>query len=125
MSRRTLLAPWAALSTLACAALAPLQAQAGSPDRPYAGKPIDVLTYHYDHARTGNDSREAELTVASVSSTRFGLEATLNVRGPVLAQPLVLSDFHMPDTSVHDVVVVATETNDVYAIDPDSTETLW
>jgi len=117
--------PWAAVPALACAALAALQAQAAPASRPYSGTPIDVLTYHYDNARTGENFREAELTVASVSSSRFGLLATLNVQGSVLAQPLFLSGFQMPDSSVHDIVLAATETNDVYAIDPNSGETLW
>ena len=125
MTRGTSSAPWSALATLACAGLATFQAQAGPSSRPYSGTPIDVLTYHYDNARTGNNDREADLTVHAVSSSGFGQLSTLTVRGPVLAQPLFVSNFRMPDASVHDIVVVATETNDVYAIDPDSTETLW
>jgi len=53
------------------------------------------------------------------------LKRALLLRLLPLAQPLVLSSFQMQDNSVHDIVVVATETNDVYAIDPNSTETLW
>jgi outer membrane protein assembly factor BamB len=124
MRRRASFKPLAALPALACA-LASLQVQAAPASRPYAGIPVDVLTYHYDNARTGRNASEAELTVAAVSSGHFGLLATLSVQGPVLAQPLFLSNFRMPDSSVHDVVVVATETNDVYAIDANSTETLW
>jgi outer membrane protein assembly factor BamB len=124
MSRRTPSVPWAA-PALACAALACLQAQAAPPSRPYDGNPIDVLTYHYDNARTGGNTQETDLTVASVSSSSFGQVASLSVQGSVLAQPLILSNFTLPDNSVHNVVVAVTTTNDVYAIDPDSTETLW
>jgi outer membrane protein assembly factor BamB len=124
MTHRTTCAPWAA-SALACTALACLQAQAAPTSRPYAGTPVDVLTYHYDNARTGNNASETDLTVASVSSSQFGLLATLNVQGSVLAQPLIVSNFRMPDSSVHDIVLVVTTTNDVYAIDANSTETLW
>jgi len=125
MSRRMSSAPWVARAIVACAAAASLQAQAAPASRPYSGTPVDVLTYHYDNARTGNNRLEADLTVASVSSSRFGQVASLAVQGSVLAQPLVISNFQMPDSSVHDIVVVATSTNDVYAIDANSTETLW
>jgi len=125
MFRHTSSANRSAFSSLACAALTSLGVQAGPLNQPHAGKLIDVLTYHYDDARTGSNSRETQLAVDSVSSSRFGLLATLKVQGSVLAQPLVVSDFRMPDSSVHDVVVVATTTNDVYAIDTNSTETLW
>jgi len=125
MSHRLPTAPWGARAVLAFAVAVSLQAQAAPASRPSAGEPVDVLTYHYDNARTGSNSSEADLTVASVSSSRFGQVATLAVEGSVLAQPLVISNFQMPDSSVHDIVVVATTTNDVYAIDANSTETLW
>src|SRR5690348_11100424 len=116
MYRRKSFAPRGAWPALAFAACACLHAQAAPASRPYAGTPVDVLTYHYDNARTGSNPSEADLTVATVSSSRFGLLRTLDVEGSVLAQPLVVSNFRMPDRSVHDVVVVATTTNDVYAI---------
>jgi len=54
----------------------------------YGGHKIDVTDYHYDLARTGWNATETDLTVASVSSGKFGLLTTLNVDGNVFAQPL-------------------------------------
>ena len=65
--------------------------------RPYGGTPIDVTTYHYDLNRTGWNQTETDLTPATVASGKFGLLATLKVDGNVLAQPLLVSDFVLPD----------------------------
>ncbi|MGH6877948.1 MAG: hypothetical protein ACREHV_11320 [Rhizomicrobium sp.] len=93
--------------------------------RHYGGTPIDVLTYHYDLGRTGWNSSETDLTTATVGSKKFGQLATLDVDGNVLAQPLLVSGFTMPDGSTHDVLIVATGNNSVYAFDADSYATLW
>ena len=93
--------------------------------RPYGGTPIDVLTYHYDSGRTGWNPNETDLTPASVSSGNFGEIATLNVDGNVLAQPLLVSGFKMPDGSTHDVLVVVTGNDSVYAFDANTYAVLW
>jgi hypothetical protein len=93
--------------------------------RPYSGTPIDVLDYHYDLNRTGWNQSETDLTPANVSSTNFGQLTTLNVDGNVFAQPLLVSNFTMPDNSVHDVLVVATGHDSVYAFDAQSYAVLW
>src|SRR5689334_17079971 len=105
--------PAAARRLLLALSLAPMAAHSAGPiARPYSGTPIDALTYHYDNARTGNNAAETDLTVATVSSAQFGLLQTIEVTGSVLAQPLFVSGFQMPDESVHDILVIATETND-------------
>ena len=93
--------------------------------RRYAGTPIDVTTFHYDGLRTGWNPGETELTPASVASQRFGLLKTLNVDGSVMAQPLLVSNFVMPDGSTHDLLIVATGHNSVYAFDAQSYGLLW
>lgn len=93
--------------------------------RHYGGTPIDVLTYHYDQGRTGWNPSETDLTPASVSSGNFGQIATLDVDGNVLAQPLLVSGFKMPDGSTHDVLIVVTGNNSVYAFDADNYSILW
>jgi len=92
---------------------------------PYAGTPIDVTTYHYDNLRTGWNPNETALTQATVASSKFGVIKTLAVEGDVLAQPLLVSGFKLPDGSTHDVLVVVTETNDAYAFDAATWATLW
>ncbi|HEY2445612.1 MAG TPA: hypothetical protein VGI20_07745 [Rhizomicrobium sp.] len=93
--------------------------------RPYGGTPIDVLTYHYDLPRTGWNQSETDLTPSTVASSNFGQLATLNVDGNVFAQPLLVSGFTMPDGSTHDVLIVATGHNSVYAFDAQTYATLW
>jgi hypothetical protein len=93
--------------------------------RPYGGTPIDVTTYHYDNNRTGWNQTETDLTPASVASSSFGLLATLNVDGNVFAQPLLVSNFVMPDHTTHDVLIVATSNDTVYAYDAQTYAILW
>jgi hypothetical protein len=93
--------------------------------RPYSGKPIDVLHYHYDSLVTGWNQKETDLTPASVGSSSFGQLKTLSVDGNVLAEPLLVSQFHMPDGTKHDVLLIATGHNSVYAFDANDYSLLW
>jgi len=93
--------------------------------KPYGGAPIDVTLYHYDNARTGWNPNETDLTAASVASANFGLLQTLSVDSNVLAEPLLVSGFVMPDSSVHDILIIATGHNTVYAFDAQTFDILW
>jgi len=93
--------------------------------KPYGGTKTDVLTYHYDTNRTGWNPTETDLTTASVTPKNFGLLKTLDVDGNVFAQPLLVSHFVMPDGSAHDVLIIATGHNTVYAFDAQSYALLW
>jgi hypothetical protein len=103
-----------------------------TPPRPHAGlyEPdaaagVDVTSYHYNGMRTGWNQKETVLTQANVASSRFGRLHTYQVDGDVLAQPLFVSGFRMPNASTHDVLIVATENNSVYAFDAADQSTLW
>jgi hypothetical protein len=93
--------------------------------RRYSGTPRDVLTYHYDTSRTGWNDEETDLTPATVASGKFGLLATLKVDGNVLAEPLLVSGFVFPGGSTHDVLIVATGHDSVYAFDAQTYALLW
>jgi hypothetical protein len=93
--------------------------------RVYSGTPVDVLTYHNDKLRTGWNASETDLTPATVASSSFGLLTTLNVDGNVLAQPLIVSGIQMPDGTKHNVLIIATGHNSVYAYDAQSYAPLW
>ena len=99
-------------------------AQAGL-KRPYSGTPIDVLNYHYDTYPTGWNQSETDLTPASVGSSSFGLLKTLHVDGNVFAQPLTVSNFTLPDGTTHDILIIATGHNTVYAYDAQTYAILW
>jgi outer membrane protein assembly factor BamB len=94
-------------------------------ERVYSGTPIDVTTYHYDTLRTGWNQHETDLTPATVGSKSFGLLTTLNVDGEVLVQPLIISNFTMADGPQHNVLLVATAHNSVYAFDAQNNAQLW
>jgi hypothetical protein len=91
----------------------------------YSGTPIDVATYHYDLYRTGWNQSETDLTPATVASAKFGMIATLLVDGNVLAQPLLVSKFVLPDKTTRDILIVATGNDSVYAYDTSDYSLLW
>jgi hypothetical protein len=93
--------------------------------RLYSGKPIDMRTYHYTTLRTGWNANETDLTPATVASPNFGLLATLQVDGNVLAQPLLVARLPFPDKSFHDVLIVVTGHDSVYAFDAQTYALLW
>lgn len=93
--------------------------------RRYTGTPIDVLRYHNDNYPTGWNQSETDLSPVTVNSGSFGQITTLNVDGNVLAQPLIVSNFKMPDSSTHNVLIVATGNNTVYAYDDQTYQILW
>ncbi|MBV9762023.1 MAG: hypothetical protein JO340_15780 [Acidobacteriaceae bacterium] len=76
----------------------------------------NVLTYHNDAQRTGWNSTETVLTPATVTSSTFGVIATVPLDDQVDAQPLVVSNQSI-NGGTHTVVYVATGNNTVYAID--------
>ena len=89
----------------------------GGPGGPYSG--VDVLTYHYDNQRTGQNLNETALTPANVNSTKFGKLGEFPVDGRVDAQPLYLSQVTIGGQKKN-VLYVATEHGSVYAFDADS-----
>jgi hypothetical protein len=85
----------------------------------------DVVTYHNDNARTGQNLNETILTPAAVNMSTFGKKAFFTLDGKVDAQPLFLSAVAMSGAGTHDVLYVATEHDSVYALDADTGTVLW
>jgi hypothetical protein len=84
----------------------------------------DVVTYHNDNARTGQNLTETVLTPSNVNSTMFGKLANFSVDGKVDAQPLSLTNLTISGAT-RNVLYVATEHDTVYAFDADSGTVLW
>jgi hypothetical protein len=86
--------------------------------------PQDVLTYHNNNSHTGLDRGETTLTLNNVNVNTFGKLFTLTVDGPVDAEPLYLSAVPV-NGKTHNLLIVVTENDSVYAFDADSGATLW
>jgi hypothetical protein len=85
---------------------------------------VNVLTYHNDIARTGQNLSETTLTPANLNSTNFGKVGNLSVDAAVDAEPLYVSNLTVAGSS-HNVVFVVTENDSAYAFDADTFAQLW
>ena len=85
-----------------------------------------VLTYHNDNLRTGANTAETTLTPANVNATTFGKLYASAVDSLIYAQPLYVPNLLINGIS-HNVVIVATENNTIYAFDADhkASTPLW
>jgi len=92
---------------------------------------MDNLTFHHDPARTGWNQNEPTLTTANVGGGTFGLLTTLVAPsaspafGKVYAQPLFASGEATVDGNLHNLVVVATATDQLYAFDDQTFNIVW
>jgi hypothetical protein len=84
----------------------------------------NVLTYHNDVARTGQNLSETTLTTSNVNSASFGKLGFLSVDGLVDAEPLYVSNITVGG-SARNVVFVVTENDSAYAFDADTFAQLW
>lgn len=89
--------------------------------------PADVLTWHYDAARTGVQAFETALKPSVVATPgKFGKSHVYAVDGNVYAQPLYVSRITIAGVQ-REVVYVATQHDSVYAFDASGAppEPLW
>ena len=86
-----------------------------------------ALTYHNDNLRTGQDLNETVLSPANVKSATFGKLFSYPLDGLALASPLYVQNVNIPGQGFHNIVIVATEHDSVYAFDADgrTSSPLW
>src|SRR5260370_10704441 len=92
---------------------------------PSSSGQTDVVTYHYDNARTGANLSETVLTPAIVNAAKFGKIGFYSVDGKVDGQPVYLSQVSISGQGTHNVLYAVSEHASVYAFDADSGTTLW
>jgi hypothetical protein len=85
----------------------------------------NVLTYHNNNARSGLNAAETTLTLSNVNSASFGKLFTLTVDGLVDGEPLYLSAVPIPGNGTHNLLIVVTENDSVYAFDADTGGAIW
>jgi len=85
-----------------------------------------VYTYHDDLARDGVNNQEYALTTSNVNNTTFGKLFSCTADGAIYAQPLWVAHVAIGG-GTHNVVVVATMRDSVYAFDADASPcvTYW
>lgn len=82
-----------------------------------SGAWAQVTTSQYDNLRTGATLNEKTLTPQNVNAGQFGKLGAFKVDGAVYAQPLFVPAVETPGKGKHDVLLVATEHDIVYAFD--------
>ena len=104
---------------------APSPNRGSNPGVPDPNSTVDVVTYHNDLSRTGQNLQETVLTPSNVNSSSFGRLFTMTVDGVIDAEPLYLSRVSLPSQGTHNVLYAVTENDSVYAFDADTGTQLW
>ena len=111
--------------TLACSSGHNFSTQPPAPAPRQASGTTDVITYHNDNARSGQNLSETVLTPSNVNVSSFGKIGFFPVDGKVDAQPLLLAAVTFPSAGMHDVLYVATEHDSLFAMDATTGTVLW
>lgn len=85
---------------------------------------VNVLTYHNDNARSGENPNETVLKPSNIDPQQFGKVGFLSVQGLVDAEPLYVSQLQIAGAKLNAVFVV-TEHDLAYAFDADTFAKLW
>jgi len=117
-----------ALFVLSCQSMHQPTLQSNNPvDTASDPKFQGVLMWKGDSSESGLYAAEKMLTPANVNVNQFGRIGRFQADGIVMAQPLFIPALDMGNGSTHDVVIIATEHDSVYAIDAENSGggSLW
>lgn len=92
----------------------------GNPPPPPVAQFNGVLGWKGDNSRSGVYSNETKLTPGNVNVSQFGKLGSFQSDGNVIAQPIYISGLDMGSAGKHDVVIIVTEHDSVYALDVDN-----
>lgn len=86
-----------------------------------------VLMWKGDNSKDGLYGNETTLTLANVNPSQFGKKGSFHADGLIVAQPLYVRNVDMGSAGTHNLVIVVTEHDSVYALDADnlSAGPLW
>jgi PQQ enzyme repeat len=88
----------------------------------------DVLTRSYNNARTCTNNKETILNVDNLTNRGIRKLFSLNTPGDNCgceAQPLIVSNFKIANGTTHDMAILATMSNAVFAYDANNGSLLW
>jgi hypothetical protein len=87
-----------------------------------------VLMQHNNLARTGANLQEKILNTRNVNSNQFGLLFTRAVDDQIFAQPLLVPNVKLGAKGKHNLIIIATANNSLYAFDAEdasASEPYW
>src|ERR1700751_2450059 len=104
--------PFVATLLMGCSASSSSPMVNGTPP-PGPPSSADVVTYHYDNQRSGENLKETTLNPGNVNSATFGKVGEFAVDGQIDGQKLFLSQLAIPGQGNKDVLYVATKNDTV------------
>src|ERR1700759_5111327 len=85
-----------------------------------SGNAAGVFMWKGDSSGSGLYANETLLSAANVTVDQFGRQGSFQADGLLVAQPLYVANLDMGQAGTHNVIIVATEHDSVYAIDADN-----
>lgn len=80
---------------------------------------VAVLTQHNDNNRSGDNLNETVLNVSNVNTNQFGFLYARLADDQVYAQPLIATNVNVLGRGTHNLLIIATVNDTVYAYDAD------